>query len=48
MNIALIGFRGTGKTIISKLLAKKLDKKLISTDEEIINKIWTSKNFQKA
>lgn len=38
MNIALIGFRGTGKTTIAKLLAKKLDKKLVSTDEEIIKK----------
>lgn len=38
MNIALIGFRGTGKTTIAKLLAKKLDKKPISTDEEIVKK----------
>ena len=35
MNVALIGFRGTGKTTIGKLLSKKLDKKLISSDEEI-------------
>ncbi len=35
MNIALIGFRGTGKTTIGRLLSKKLDKKLISSDEEI-------------
>ena len=35
MNIAITGFSGTGKTTISKLLAGKLDKKLISTDEEI-------------
>lgn len=35
MNIALIGFRGTGKTTVARLLAKNLDKKLISTDEEI-------------
>ena len=35
MNIVLIGFRGTGKTTISRLLAGKLDKRLISTDEEI-------------
>jgi len=34
MNIALIGFRGTGKTTICRLLANKLDRKLISTDEE--------------
>ena len=38
MNIALIGFRGAGKTTIGKLLAKKLDKKFISTDEEMENK----------
>ncbi|MBI2559412.1 shikimate kinase [Candidatus Woesearchaeota archaeon] len=35
MNIALIGFRGTGKTTIGKLLSKKLDKKLISSDGEV-------------
>ena len=38
MNIALIGFRGTGKTTIAKLLAKGFDKKLISTDDEIAKK----------
>ena len=38
MNIALIGFRGTGKTTIAKLLSKKLDKKLISTDDEVAKK----------
>ena len=38
MNIALIGFRGAGKTTIAKLLARKLDKKLVSTDEEIEKK----------
>ena len=38
MNIALIGFRGTGKTTIAKLLAKKMDKKLISTDKELEKK----------
>lgn len=42
MNIALIGFRGAGKTTISKLLAKSLGKKLISTDEEIAKKIRMS------
>lgn len=42
MNIALIGFRGTGKTTIAKLLAKKLEKKLISTDDEIVKKIKMS------
>jgi len=38
MNITLIGFRGTGKTTIARLLAQKLGKKLISTDEEIAKK----------
>ena len=38
MNIALIGFRATGKTTIAKLLAKRLDKKLLSTDEEIVKR----------
>ncbi len=42
MNIALIGFRGTGKTTIAKLLAKKMDKKLISTDKEMEKKTKSS------
>lgn len=41
MNIALIGFSCTGKTTIAKLLAKKLEKKFISTDEEIAKKAKT-------
>ncbi len=38
MNIALIGSEGTGKTTIAGLLAKKLEKKLVSTDEELAKK----------
>lgn len=38
MNISLMGFSGTGKTVISRLLARRLEKKLISTDEEIAKK----------
>ena len=38
MNIALIGYRGTGKTTIGTLLSKKLDKKLVSTDSEFAKK----------
>lgn len=35
MNISLIGFSGTGKTAVSRLLAERLDKKLVSTDDEV-------------
>jgi shikimate kinase len=38
MNIALIGFRGTGKTTVAKLLSRRMGKKLISTDGEIEKK----------
>ena len=35
MNIALIGMRGSGKTTVAKLMADKLNMKLIVTDELI-------------
>jgi shikimate kinase len=35
MNIAVTGFSGTGKTTVSRLLAMKLNRKLISSDEEV-------------
>lgn len=35
MNISLMGFGGTGKTVVSRLLAGRLEKRLISTDEEL-------------
>lgn len=35
MNIYLIGFMGTGKSTVSKLLAVKLNRKLIDTDDYI-------------
>lgn len=38
MNIVLIGFRGTGKTTICKLLASRLNKKFISVEDELIKK----------
>ena len=42
MNIALIGFRGAGKTTVAMLLAKKLNRKLISTDSEIAKRMKLS------
>lgn len=38
MNIVLIGMRGSGKTTIGKILAKKLGKKFIEMDELIVKK----------
>lgn len=38
MNLTLTGFSGTGKTTICKLLAKRLGKRLISTDGEVVKK----------
>lgn len=35
MNIVLLGYRGTGKSVVSRILAQKLKRKLISTDKEI-------------
>ena len=33
MNIILIGFRGTGKTTIGRILAQRLDKEFVDADE---------------
>lgn len=37
-NIVLIGFMGSGKSAVSRLLAKKLNRKTVSTDELIIQR----------
>jgi len=39
MNIVLIGMRGSGKSTVAKLLAKKLDKKFIDLDELLSKKV---------
>jgi shikimate kinase len=36
MNIVLIGYRGTGKSSVARLLAQRLGWKLISTDQEVV------------
>jgi len=42
MNIVLIGYRGTGKSVVGKLLAQKLNRETISMDEEIVKKAGMS------
>jgi len=39
MNIVLIGMRGSGKTTVGKLLAKKLDRQFIEMDELIVQRV---------
>ena len=42
MNLVLIGYRGTGKSSIAKLLAEKLEWGLISIDAEIVKQAQCS------
>jgi shikimate kinase len=38
MNIVLIGYRGTGKSTVARLLASRLERELVSTDAEIVKR----------
>ena len=47
MNIAIMGFRGTGKTTVCRLLAGKLGRQLILTEEEILKKTGSMQKYVK-
>ncbi len=42
MNIVLIGYRGTGKSSVGKLLAERSGRMLVSTDAEIVRRAGQS------
>lgn len=42
MNVVLIGYRGTGKSTVGKVLAARLSRDLISTDAEIVRRAQQS------
>ena len=42
MNIVLIGYRGTGKSTVGRLLAEHLGRTLVSTDAEVVKRAGCS------
>lgn len=42
MNVVLIGYRGTGKSSVGRILATRLDRILVSTDAEIVKSVGQS------
>jgi len=42
MNLVLIGYRGTGKSTVAKLLAKRLGMEIVSLDQEIVQQAGRS------
>jgi shikimate kinase len=38
MNVVLIGYRGTGKSSVGRILAERLGRELVSTDEAVIQR----------
>ena len=42
MNVVLIGYRGTGKSTVGKVVAARMGRRMISTDKEIIRRAGAS------
>jgi shikimate kinase len=42
MNIVLIGYRGTGKSTVGKVVAARLGRSIVSTDKEIVRRAGSS------
>ena len=42
MNVVLIGYRGTGKSTVAKILGQRLGRTVISTDEAIVKEVGQS------
>jgi shikimate kinase len=42
MNIVLMGYRGTGKSTVGKVLAARMGRELVSTDKEIVKRAGRS------
>ncbi len=38
MNLVLIGYRGTGKSSVGRILARRLGRELVSTDAEVVKR----------
>ena len=38
MNVVLIGYRGTGKSTVGKIVAARLGRQMVSTDKEIVRR----------
>ena len=42
MNVVLIGYRGTGKSTVGKIVAARLGRPIVSTDKEIVRRAGSS------
>jgi len=42
MNVVLIGYRGTGKSTVGKVVAARLGRPIVSTDKEIVRRAGSS------